>query len=144
MSRRCRHCGTAFEPSSGKQLCCGRKCYRALYGVVNRKKIGKRQAAYRAANRDALSKRNAAYYAANREAINKRHAAYYAANRGRILKRRAAYHVANRERIAQRAAARYAAKKMQKKGLAQTTAPANLSPAGTGLMSFPACAAASS
>jgi hypothetical protein len=120
VSRLCPHCRKAFEPSSGKQRYCGRKCYSAVYGVVNRKKIRKRRTAYRAANRDRIHKQQAAYYAANREAINKRHAAYYAANRGRILKRRAAYYVANRQRIAKRDAARYAAKKMEKKRLAQT------------------------
>src|SRR5664279_520356 len=120
VSRRCPHCRKAFEPSSGKQRYCGRKCYSAVYGVVNRKKIKKRKTAYRAANRDRIHKQQAAYYAANREAINKHDAAYYAANRGGILKRRAAYYVANRERIAKRAAARYAAKKMEKKRLAQT------------------------
>ena len=120
VSRRCPHCRKAFEPSTGKQRYCGRKCYRAVYGVVNRKKIRKRKTAYRAANRDRIHKKQAAYYAANREAINKRHAAYYAANRGGILKRRAAYYVANRERIAKRDAGRYAAKKMEEKRLAQT------------------------
>ena len=105
MSSRCPHCRKAFEPSSGKQRYCGRKCYSAVYGVVNRKKIRKRRTAYRAANRDR---------------IHKQQAAYYAANRGVILKRRAAYYVVNRERIAKRDAARYAAKKMEKKRLAQT------------------------
>ena len=123
MSRRCPHCRKAFEPSRGNQHYCGRKCYSAVYGVVNREKIRKRRSTHRAANRDALNKRSAAYYAANWEAIDQRHAAYYAANRGGILKRRAAYYVANRERIARRAAARYAAKKMEKQRLAQTDPP---------------------
>lgn len=120
VSRRCPHCRKAFEPSSGKQRYCGRKCYRAVYEVVARKKIRKRKKAYRAENRDRIHKLQAAYYAANREALNKRHAAYYVANRGEILKRQAAFYVANRERIAKRDAARYAAKKLEKKRLAQT------------------------
>ena len=120
VSRRCPHCRKAFEPRSGKQRYCGRKCYSAVYEVVKRKKIRKRRRAYRAANRDRLHKLHAAYYAANREAINQRHAAYYAANREGILKRRAAYYVANRERIARRNAARYAAQKIEKQRLAQT------------------------
>ena len=118
MSRRCPHCRKAFEPSSGKQRYCGRKCYRAVYEVVARKKIRKRKKAYRAENRDRIHKLQAAYYAANREALNKRHAAYYVANRGEILKRQAAFYVANRERIAKRAAARSRADSMASRSLA--------------------------